>query len=149
MQFSYFQKYVDEILASYKRWQPIYLTTPIGFNGSTASERLTVFTPQVDADCLLFSANVDFNNPNVLLRVTDTQSGYVWNVLQSNAGTTAQGSPITALAGIQTQVTPLLPLPVPFFLSRQSKLQLDFQNSATSLTTNGNITWAGVKLFAA
>ena len=144
----YFQKYVDGILSNYPRHQPLLVSIAIGFPG-VASERVTVFTPQIDADALLFAANVDFSNSNVSLRVTDTQSGDVWNALQSNSGTTISGTPIGAVAGIQTQVMPLLPLVCPFFLSRQSKLQLDFQNSASSMTTGGNITFTGIKLFSA
>lgn len=136
----YFTDYVKGILSRYSKFLPLDLTTPIGFDGSTASQRLTVFTPQIDADALLFGANVDFSNALVTLKITDTATGYVWN--PTNA------SPIVALAGIQTQVMPILPLVCPYFLSRQAKLQLDFVNSATSLTTNGNITWAGLKLLA-
>ena len=146
---NFFQRYIDEVLKNYARWQPILVSVAIGFDGATANQRLTVFTPQIDADALLFGANVDFSNANVTLKITDTQTGYVWNALQSNAGSTIEGTPITAIAGIQTQVQPVLPLICPFFLSRQSKLQFDFKNSATSLTTGGNITWTGIKLFAA
>jgi hypothetical protein len=144
----YFQNYVDNVLKQYQRHQPLLVSVAIGFPG-VASERVTVFTPQIDADALLFGVNVDFSNANVTLKITDTQSGYVWNTLQSNAGTTISGTPITAIAGIQTQVTPVLPLVCPFLLSRQSKLQFDFQNSASSPTTGGNITFTGIKLFAA
>lgn len=143
----YFQAYIDAVLKNYNRYEPIFLTIPIGFDGVTVSQKLSVFTPPVDSDCLLFGANVDFSNSGVLLRITDTQSGYVWNQLQSNQGATLGGTPITAIAGIQTQVMPVLPLVCPFFLSRQSKLQHDFTNSASGLTTGGNITWNGIKLF--
>ena len=147
----YFQGYVDAVLKNYIRYEPIYLTVPVGFDGATANQKLSVFTPPVDSDCLLFGANVDFNGTNiagVLLKITDTQSGYVWNQLQSNAGATVAGTPITAIAGITTQNTPVLPLVCPFFLSRQSKLQHDFTNAGSGLTTGGNITWNGIKLFA-
>lgn len=144
----YFQNYIDNTLKQYPRFQPLLISVAIGFPG-VASERVTVFTPQIDADALIFGANVDFSNANVVLRITDTQSGYVWNALQSNAGTTISGTPITAIAGIQTQVMPVLPFVCPFFLSRQSKLQLDWQNSASAMTTGGNITFTGVKLFSA
>lgn len=144
----YFQGYIDNILKQYVRHQPLLVSVAIGFPG-LASEAVTVFTPQIDADALLFGVNVDFSNANVVLKITDTQSGYVWNALQSNAGTTIAGTPITAIAGIQTQVMPLLPLVCPFFLSRQSKLQFDFRNSAASPTTNGTITFVGIKLFTA
>lgn len=136
----YFADYIKGILARYSKFQPLQLSTPIGFDGSTASQRLTVFTPQIDSDALLFGANVDFSNALVTLRITDVASGYVWNPVNF--------TPIVAIAGIQTQVTPILALICPFFLSRQSKLQMDFVNSATSLTTNGNITWVGLKLLS-
>lgn len=134
----YFSEYVKNILSKYKQFLPLQLTTPIGFDGATASQRLTVFTPQIDADALLFGANVDFSNAFVTLRITDTATGYVWNPVNF--------TPIVAIAGIQTQVSPILPLIVPFFLSRQSKLQMDFVNSPSTLTANGNITWVGLKL---
>ncbi len=143
---NFFQNYVAGILNDYKRWQPLYLTIPIGFNGSTANERVTVYTPQVDADALVFGFNVDFSNASVTVKISDTASGYVWNVFQSPIGGNPEGSPITAIAGIQTQVMPVLPLVCPYWLSKQSKLQLDFRNSATSLTTGGNITAIGLKL---
>lgn len=136
-----FEDYVKSIIARYAKYLPLDLSIPIGFDGATASQQKTVFTPQIDADALLFGANVDFNNPLVTLRVTDTASGYVWNPVNY--------TPIAAIAGIQSQVTPILPLICPFFLSRQSKLQLDFINSAGSLTTNGTITWVGIKLLVA
>jgi len=126
------------ILSRYVRHLPIYLTTAIGFDGATASQQRQVFTPSVDSDVLLFAANVDFSNALVTVRVTDTGTGYVWNPTTP--------TPITAIAGIQTQVMPLLALVEPYLLTRQSKLQMDFTNSASSLTTNGNITWAGLKL---
>lgn len=142
----YFADYVRNVLGKYRNYLPLYLTCPIGFDGATASQRVTVFTPAVDADALLFGANVDFSNPLVNLKITDTASGYVWSIIQTISGSTLSGTPITAIAGVTTQALPILPLVVPFFLSRQSKLQLDFQNSATSLTTNGNITWVALKL---
>ena len=144
-----FAQYVQTILARYKSWQPLYLSTLIGFDGVTASQRVTCFTPQVDSDALIFSANVNFSNPQVALKITDTATGYSWNILQSATGATINGSSVTAVAGSGSQVMPLLPLACPFFLSRQSKLQMDFVNSAVSLTgSDGTITWAGLKLFA-
>jgi hypothetical protein len=135
---AYFQKFVESILSQYSRYLPLKLTTSIGFDGTTASQRVTVFTPQIDADALLFGANVDFSNTAVTAKITDTASGYVWNPVSA--------TPIVAIAGVTTQVSPILPLVCPFFLSRQSKLQMDFVNSPTSLTTGGNITWDGLKL---
>lgn len=143
-----FSEYVRTILAKYKTNQPLYLSSLIGFDGTTASQRVTCFTPSIDADALIFSANVNFSNPQVQVKITDTASGYSWNVIQAATGTTVNGSSITALAGSGSQVMPLLPLTCPFFLSKQSKLQMDFVNSATSLTgSDATLTWVGIKLF--
>ena len=143
-----FSEYVRTILAKYKTNQPLYLSSLIGFDGTTASQRVTCFTPSIDADSLIFSANVNFNNPQVQVKITDTASGYSWNVVQAATGSTVNGSSITALAGSGSQVMPLLPLTCPFFLSKQSKLQMDFVNSATSLTaSDATLTWVGIKLF--
>lgn len=143
-----FSEYVRTILAKYKSNQPLYLSSLIGFDGTTASQLVTCFTPSIDADALIFSANVNFNNAQVKVKITDTASGYSWNVVQAATGSTVNGSSITALAGSGSQVMPLLPLTCPFFLSKQSKLQMDFVNSATSLTgSEAAITWVGIKLF--
>lgn len=143
-----FSEYVRTILAKYKTNQPLYLSSLIGFDGTTASQRVTCFTPSIDADALIFSANVNFSNPQVQVKITDTASGYSWNVVQAATGSTVNGSSITALAGSGSQVMPLLPLTCPFFLSKQSKLQMDFVNSATSLTgSDATLTWVGIKLF--
>lgn len=136
-----FYDYIQSILGKYKQYLELDLTTPIGFDGVTASQRLTVFTPNVDSDALLFGANVDFSNSSVTVKITDVASGYVWTL-----STTGLFTPIVAIAGVTTQNTPVLPLVCPFFLSRQSKLQMDFVNSAAALTTGGNITWRGIKL---
>ena len=143
-----FSEYVRTILAKYKTNQPLYLSSLIGFDGTTASQRVTCFTPSIDADALIFSANVNFSNPQVQVKITDTASGYSWNVVQAATGSTVNGASITALAGSGSQVMPLLPLTCPFFLSKQSKLQMDFVNSATSLTaSDATLTWVGIKLF--
>lgn len=144
----YFNNYVQEILKRYKTYQPLYLTTLIGFT-QTASERTTVFSPQVDSDAILFGGNVNFNNPNVTVRITDTGSGYAWNVLQAAAGASTTGTPVTALFGVQTEAMPVLALTCPYFLGRQARLQMDFVNSATSPSAStATVTWVGIKLLS-
>jgi hypothetical protein len=144
---AYFAEYVATILKKYKTWQPLYLTTLIGFDGSTASERTTCFTPQVDSDAILFGANTNFSNAQVNVRISDTGSGYVWNIIQAATGSTASGTPVSAVAGASSQVAPILPLVCPYFLSRQSKLQMEFTNSATSISpSTSSISWVGIKL---
>jgi hypothetical protein len=135
-----FSDYIKGILAKYGNYKELDLTTPIGFPGLVAGERRTVFTPPIESDALLFGANVDFDNAEVTVKITDASSGYVWNPQNF--------TPISAIAGIQTQVTPVLPLVCPFFLSRQSKLEFEFVNGTTTQVTGGNITYRGVKLLS-
>jgi len=144
---NYFQDYVSTILAKYKTWMPLYLTALLGFDGATASQRVTCFTPQVDSDALLFGAHTNFTNTTVNCKITDSGSGYSWNVLQSAPGATTTGTPVTALSGQSTQVMPLLALVCPYFLGRQSKLQMDFINGASTISpSTSSITWVGLKL---
>lgn len=144
----YFQDYVKTILAKYKTWVPLYLTTLIGFDGVTASERVTCYTPQVDADALIMGLHYSPSTQvaGVSVKITDSGSGYAWNVLQSVTGSTSPGTPITALAGIATEVMPVLPLVCPYFLGRQSKLQMDFTNGATPAPATASISFIGLKL---
>ncbi len=147
-QFSgYFQDYIKTILAKYKTWLPLYLTTLIGFDGATAGQRVTCYTPSVDSDALLFGGHANFSNSGVNVKITDSGSGYAWNILQSAPGASTSGTPITALAGVQTEVMPILALTCPYFLSRQSKLQMDFVNGTASIAAStSSITWVGLKL---
>lgn len=142
-----FSDYIKKIIDKYRDLKPQYLPTAIGFT-AVASQMITVFTPAVDADCLIFGFNVDFTNLNVSVKIQDTSSGYIWNVLQPTAGQPIQGSPINSIAGISGQVKPVLPMICPFFLSRQSKLQYDFQNSAAAPTTGGIISAVALKLLS-
>lgn len=133
----YFSDFVKSILKNYRSYVELDLSAPIGFSGA-ASQRLTIYTPQIDSDALLFGAAVDFNNALVLIRVMDVSSGYQWSPQND--------TPIGAIAGLGGQVMPVLDLTCPFFLSRNSKLQMDWTNSAAASTTGGNITWRGIKL---
>jgi len=143
----YFADYVKGILSKYSQFLPLELTTLIGFDGATASQRVTCFTPVVDSDAILFGAHTNFSNSAVTVRITDSGSGFSWNILQSTPGTTLAGTPITAIAGVQTEVMPVLPLIVPYFLNRQSRLQMDFTNSAAALAAStSSITWRALKL---
>lgn len=144
---NFFADYVKGILSQYSSWIPLYLTTLIGFDGVTASQRVTCYTPAVDSDALLFGGHVNFSNAGVGVKITDSGSGYSWNVLQSVTGATTSGTPITALAGVQTEVMPILALTCPYFLGRQSKLQMDFVNGSASIAAStSSITWVGLKL---
>lgn len=142
-----FQDYVNNLLKQYKQFKDHWLTTAIGFAG-VASENSVVFTPPVDADFMIFGFNVDFSNAGVLVTMVDTSTGYNFMTLQSTGTTSLVGTPITAVAGLTTQVMPVLSLICPFWLSRQSKIQYNFRNSASAQTTGGNISAVGIKLFS-
>jgi hypothetical protein len=134
----YFTMLLQELLTQYKEKFPIFLEVDIGFDGATASQRVEVSTQTVDYDVVIIGAHVNFSNSNVRIRVTDTSLGYVFN---------NQFMPITAIAGVTTQVMPVLQLPAPWLLQRQSKLQMEFINSAASLTdANGRIVWTGIRV---
>jgi hypothetical protein len=128
--------YAKSIISSYHITRPVTLTTSIGFTGA-ASERVTVYTPKLDSPVLLLDVNVDFSNSSVLVKITDSGSGYSWN---------AVNTPIQALAGTSGSYLPVLPLPIEYLLKEQTTLQMDFINSSLSPTTGGNITWRGIRL---
>ena len=71
---AYFDDYVNSILKKYKQNQPVYLTSPIGFDGATASQRVTCFSAQIDNDALLFGAHLNFSQL-VNVKITDTATG--------------------------------------------------------------------------
>lgn len=102
-----------------------------------------MFTNTVDSDTLFFAVNVNFTNANVLIRIQSISPQYQW---MSNQQSTPQDTPIGAVAGLSSQVMPLLPLISPFFVKRQGRLQMQFTNSAAAATTGGVITWRMLKL---
>jgi len=138
-----FNKYVERILDKYRTHLELVDTVPIGFDGVASRKPAPVFTSQVSADILFFAAYVDFTASDVLVRIQSRSPQYQW---MANNNNTPQDTPIGAIAGITTQVMPLLPLISPFFLKANGQLQLQFTNSATAPVTNGSITWRGIKL---
>jgi len=138
-----FNKYVERILDKYRIHLELVDTVPIGFDGVASRKPAPVFTSQVSADILLFAAYVDFTASDVLIRVQSRSPQYQWMTNNNNA---PQDTPIGALAGITTQVMPVLPLISPFFLEANGQLQMQFTNSATAPVTGGSITWRGIKL---
>lgn len=129
--------YAKAIIQQYRQKVPILLKVSIGFTGTLNETPGLVYTPEIgDGDVLLLDANVDFSNSGVLVQISDS-NGYFWS---------KDRVPITAVAGIQTQVTPCLPLPIEYLLLRKHTLQLDFKNGPSSATTGGNITFRGIKL---
>lgn len=139
----FFNKYTLDILARYRTHIELIDSVPIGFT-ATANERpAPCYTSQIDTDALFFAANVDFSNAGVLIRIQSVSPQYQW---MANNNSTPQDTPIGAVAGMLTQVMPVLPLVQPFFLKAQGRLQMQFTNSAASATDDGIITWRMLKL---
>lgn len=138
-----FNKYVERILDRYKTHLELIDTVPIGFDGVAGRKPAPVFTSQISADILLFAAFVDFTASDVLIRVQSRSPQYQW---MANNNSSPQDTPIGAVAGISTQVMPVLPLIQPFFLLSNGQLQMQFTNSTTAPVTGGSITWRGLKL---
>lgn len=135
--------YIQRILNRYKTRLPLIDTIPIGFDGVASRKPAPVFTSQVSADVLLIEAFVDFTASDVLIRVQSRSPQYQW---MANNTASPQDTPIGAFAGISTQVLPVLPFPIPFFLNANGQLQMQFTNSATAPVTGGTITIRGLKL---
>lgn len=139
----YFNKYVLRILDRYRTHLELIDSIPIGFTGVANQRVPPIFTNEVDNDTLYFAANVDFNNPGVLIRIQSISPQYQW---MANNQATTQDTPIGAVAGLTTQVNQVLPLIAPFFLKSNGKIQMMFTNSAAAPTTGGIITWRALKL---
>lgn len=138
----FFTKYVYRILDLYRVHLELVDTVAIGFAGN-ASEKSVVFTNEISEDCLLFSASIDFVNAAATVRIQSLSPQYQW---MSNDDPTPVDTPVNAVAGIFSQVSPNLPLVQPYFLKRQGRLQMSFTNSPAAPTTGGNWTWRGLRL---
>ena len=118
----YFQALLMRLLDKYNEHWPIFLEKDIPFT-AVADEQVDVVLDTVDYDVILVGASVNFSNSNVLCRISDTAKQYFFN---------QRFMPITSLAGVSSQVSPVLALPAPYLLDRQSRVQIEFQNSASS-----------------
>jgi hypothetical protein len=140
----YFNKFTEKILACYGNWLELPDSIPIGFTGVASQVPAPINSNEVDTDSLIFAFGVNFDSPNdVLIRIRSISPQYEW---MANTQQTPQDTPLTAIAGNSTQVMPLLPLVMPFFLKANGKLEMKFTNSATSPVTGGIITLRRLKL---
>ena len=133
----YFQALLNRLLDRYNEHLPILLEKDIPFT-ATASERVDVSLDTVDYDVILVGVSVNFNNTLVQARVSDTAKQYFWS---------QNFCPISSLAGISSQVSPVLPLPAPYLLDRQSRVQVEFINSASSPSAStSKIVFHGIRV---
>lgn len=132
----------QKIFACYEGYQTDFLTTSIGWDGTTASQPANVTSPVIDADHLLFAGNANFTNANATVRISSSTPSFNWMVAAPGVDT-----PVHAVFGTVAQVNQYVYLVEPFFLYRQGILSMNFTNSATSLTSStAKVTWMALKL---
>ena len=139
----YFNPFTLRIMEKYGNWLELPDSVPIGFTGVASERPAAVYSNEVDADSLIFGFNVDFTSTGVQAWFRSISPQYEW---MANSEATPQYTPISALAGISSQVMPVLPLIMPFFLKANGKLEMKFVNAATSPVTGGIITLRRLKL---
>lgn len=139
----YFNPFTLKILEKYGNWLELPDSVPIGFTGTVNERPAPVYSNEVDADSLIFGFNVDFTSTAVQIWVRSISPQYEW---MANSQATPQFTPIGAIAGISSQVMPVLPLIMPFFLKANGKLEMRFINAPSSAVTGGIITLRRLKL---
>lgn len=139
----FFTKYVYQILDRYRNHLELIDSIPINFTGVAGERPPAVFTNDVSSDMLYFAAHVNYTNVGTLIRIKSVSPQYEW---MANNDPNPQDTPIEAVAGISTQVMPVLPLVQPFFVKKDGRLQMNFTNAPTSPVTGGIFTWRLLKL---
>ncbi len=141
----YYNPFTIKILEKYGNWLELPDPVPIGFTGVAAQRVAPVYTNEVDADSLIWGFNVDFlaTQFDVQVWIRSVSPQYDW---VANTQATPQFVPIGAIAGINTQVMPVLPLIMPFFQKANGKLEFKFINSTAVPITGGVITARRLKL---
>lgn len=119
-------------------------TVPIGFTGVASQEISSVFSNEVDEYTMLFGLAVDFDPGNAKMWVRSISPQYEWNANTRNG--TPNFMPISAVAGIEGQVLPVMPLIMPFELYPNGKIEFRFINASSSPITGGNLQLRRVKL---
>jgi len=119
-------------------------TVPIGFTGVASQEISSVFSNEVDEYTMLFGLGVDFDPGNAKMWVRSISPQYEWNANTRNG--TPNFMPISAVAGIEGQVLPVMPLIMPFELYPNGKIEFRFINASSSPITGGNLQLRRIKL---
>ena len=139
----FFNDFTLKILSKYENHLELIDSVPIGFTGVASEVPAPVYSSEVDADSLIFAFGVNFTATGVLVRIRSISPQYEWMANNQNA---QQDTPIGAIAGITSQVMPVLPLVMPFFLKANGKLEMRFTNDPSSPVTGGVITIRRLKL---
>ena len=139
--------YAQAIADCYDVVIPFFMTVPLRLQGST-SERRIITTSPYQYDTLLMGAHINgFDAENgdsgqqVYLNVSDDRTRLPW-VTPSPIG----WAPLTAFAGLNLNVMPILKLPEAYFLPRHVSLEHSIFNLTNSQAVGGSITWVGLQL---
>lgn len=138
-----YSKFTEQILDHYRTHMELIDTQDINFTGVASERPAPALTADVSEDIILFGATVDFSNAGALVSIESISPSYKWMTTPDQQ---IQDTPINAIAGIFSQASPILQLVQPFFLKKNARLRMQFQNSAAGPTTGGLITWRGLRL---
>lgn len=136
--------YGQYIVSQYERAVPWFTTITIPFASFQSANARTgdIPTDECVDPVLILEMGVDFLNALVKVTIKDNHQ-YSW--MQTGQNSTL--APIHTVAGAATQVSPILPIPIEYFLSGKNKLFFDFQNASTSPeTANRFLTCRGLRL---
>ena len=139
-----YSKFTQQILDHYRTHMELIDTQNVNFTGVASERPPAALTSDVSEDIILFGATVSFSNAGALVRIRAITPNYQWMTRGNDEP--PQDTPINAIAGIFSQASPILQLVQPFFLKKQSRLEMQFTNSAAAPTTGGLITWRGLRL---
>ena len=136
-----YSKYAQEIFDKYRGLLPFWNTITIPFASFTAASAITntIVMDEVTDDVMILGFTVDFSATRIEFLVKDNTQ-YAWCLNDVF-------TPLAAIAGFSTQVMPVLPMAIEFFLPRNNKIQWQFRNDETSpLTTDQQLTAVGIRL---
>jgi len=142
----FFNPFTIRILERYGNWLELVDSVPIGFTGVAGEVPAPVVSNEVDSDSLIFGFSINITVAQAadsLIRIKSISPQYNW---MANTQASPQDTPIGAICGLSSQVMPILPLVMPFFLLANGKLEMRFTNSTASPITGGIITLRRLKL---
>jgi len=123
-----------------ERWD----TVSIGFTGVASQEVTPVFTNETDEYTMLFGLGVDFDPGDAKVWVRSVSPQYEWNANTKNG--TPNFMPLSAVAGVQGSIVPIMPLIMPFEVAPNGKIEFRFINASSGPITGGNLQLRFVKL---
>lgn len=134
-------EYGRSVVAKYGKQHPYWSGITVPWASYQSASAITNLIPgdECSDDVLILEMGVDFLNALCKIKILDNTQ-YSW-MQQENFVS------IHTVCGAATQVMPILPLPIEYFIPNNSKLYFQFQNAATGpQTTNGFLTFRGLRL---